>query len=65
MAHPKAIFAWSIKSNTHDAVDSHPPPARAEVSQRDKPAPKQQMRALLAHMHYKLLFGSSLLIAQE
>lgn len=57
------IFTWSIK--TGNTINTYPHAPVDEISPRKTPTPQQQMRALLAHMHYKLLSSSDVLTAQS
>lgn len=57
------IFTWSIK--TGNTINTYPYALVDEISPEEAPTPQQQMRALLAHMHYKLLSSSDVLTAQS
>lgn len=60
------IFKWPIKENIdYKSVDGSPHAIRTEVSSEHKPMPKQQMKALLAHLHYKLIHISGPFVAQQ
>lgn len=60
------IFKWPIKENIDDeSVDGFPRAIGPEVSSEYKPTPKQQMRALLAHLHYKLIYAPGAFVAQH
>lgn len=60
------IFKWPIKDNIDDeSVDSFSHAIRPEVSSEYKPTPKQQMRTLLAHLHYKLIHVPGQFVSQQ
>lgn len=62
----QSIFKWPIKNNIDDeSVDSFSLEIRPEVSSEYQPTPKQQMKALLAHLHYKLIHVPGPFVAQQ